>query len=120
MNTIQEYSSTKRIEFDDKNSTLKPSYSYKISKEDQSIWIANCQTFNQTIAKKSLYETILEVIHVYPELNKTSIPYSICFDEFFSIIDFKDDTHILNSIPLFKINCWKSADKMMKSNRFFK
>ena len=120
INAIKEYRSIKRIEFDSKNSTSKPSYSYKISKEDQSVWTSNCKTLNQKIAKKCLHETILEIIHVYPELNKTSIPFSICFDEFISIIDFKDDLHILNTIPLFKINCWKSADRMMKSNRFFK
>ena len=120
INTIKEFRSSKRIEFDSKNVTVKPSCSFKISKEDQSVWTSNCSTFNQTIAKKSLYETIMEVIFVYPELNKTTIPFSICFDEFISIIDFKDDLHILETIPLFKINCWKSADRMMKSNRFFK
>lgn len=90
-----------------------------IDKDDEETWLFSCQTLNQKQAKKKLYETILEINKMYPELNGKSAPYSICFDQFMKYINYQNDENIIEFLPIFKISCWKEADRFMKKNRFF-
>ncbi len=110
------------IQFDSryKKSDYSKPLEIKISAEEQKVWTTTYKTLNQKIAKLALYETITEITTVYDDLKGTTIPFSLCFDEFTSVIDFKDDLAILNSIPAFKVRCWKAADKYMNNNKFFK
>ncbi len=71
-------------------------------------------------AKRSLYETIYELLTVYPTMSKSSIAYSICFDKYLEYLSFLKDEEIYIWLPAFKIECWKAADLIMKKKRFFK
>ena len=93
---------------------------FKLSKSDENCWTKNCQTYNQKLAKVSLYETLNEALYIYPEVANPSEFYSICVDNYATFINYNDDKSIIDSIPKFKINCWKAIDLHMKDNRFFK
>ena len=91
----------------------------KIPSDEKEFWISKFKNSNEKFAKETLYETIIEVQTIYPKLKNSSIAYSICFDEYNSIINFGNDLDFINSIVKFKISCWKEADKYMKSNKIF-
>ena len=79
---------------------------------------------NQSEAKKkakiTLFETIYEIILVYPTMNKSSLAYSICFNIYLKILSFLNDDEIYKWLPHFKIACWKAADTKMRQKKFFK
>ena len=70
--------------------------------------------------KKVLFETIKEILTVYPEIENTSAAYELCIDEFINYFVNSNSEDELKSIANFKISCWKAADLMMKKNKFFK
>ena len=91
----------------------------KIPSDEKEFWISKFKNSNEKFAKETLYETIIEVQTIYPKLKNSSITYSICFDEYNLIINFRNDLDFINSIVKFKISCWKEAAKYMKSNKIF-
>lgn len=103
-----------------KPSRTNPPPPKEMSKEDEEFWTQNTGSPNHQRAKRAMFETINEIIHVYPCLQKTTIPYGICFDKYLTFLSDNTEDDILNWIPKFKIACWKATDIHMKNNKFFK
>lgn len=57
-----------------------------------------CQIYNQKLAKVSLYETLNNVLYIYPDVANSSEFYSICVDNYATFINSNDDKSILDSI----------------------
>ena len=115
----EEYFMDDYVQIDAKNSN-NPTLPKELSKEDEEFWIQNTGSANHREAKKAMFDTIKEIIFVYPCLRNSTIPYGICFDQYNHFLSYNAEKEILNWIPKFKIACWKATDKLMKNNRFFK
>lgn len=86
--------------------------------DDEEDYFNHFQIGYENKGKEVLFETIQEIKDVYPEIKFESTPYEICFDEFMKhIVGSNKDFAV--SIAIFKVSCWKKADKIMKLNRFF-
>lgn len=115
---IREVYSEKSMTFTKKKRNFIPQQ-FTFSKEQEAFWTKDCVTENQKYAKKCLFETINEALYIYPEIDDQGKIYSICIDQYMEYIDYKNDLAILESIPRFKISCWKAIDNHMKNNKFF-
>ena len=87
-------------------------------KDDESDYFQHFQVGYENKGKEILFETINEVLNVYPEIIPQNSAYELCIDEFLKYMVEKNDD-IAKSIAKFKIACWKKADKLMHLNRFF-
>ena len=116
---LYESTSKEIIEFK-KRETFNPHTKIEFPDEDKSILIQENQSDAQKKAKKTLFQTIYEIMCVYPKTQKSSIAYSICFDEYLRYIAFLKDDEIYSWLPKFKISCWKAADVKMNEKKFFK
>ena len=81
-----------RVYIDFKKSNSNSSIRFQISNEEKNFLIQENQSNERKKAKRSMFETIFEIMQVYPKIKNSSIAYSICFDQYekhFSFI--KDD-----------------------------
>ena len=92
----------------------------EIPNEDKDTLISENQSDAKKKAKFILFQTIKELMYVYPKMKDTSLAYSICFDQYLNYISFLNDDEIYLYLPKFKIECWKNADIAMNDKRFFK
>lgn len=115
---LKEHNSKDYLEF--KKDESKDTFKLNEVCDENFISIEEDQSEAVKKAKRILFETIYEIISVYPQLNKSSLAYSICFDKYLKFISFLNDDEIYKWLPPFKIACWKAADLKMGKNKFFK
>lgn len=98
------------------------SESVKIDIEEIDTFLCKNDSECAILIKKKYYETQYEIRKMYPEMIEEGD--SICFKCFMDFIypknDANDITKITGILAIFKMKCWKMADKKARNNKFFK
>lgn len=89
-------------------------------KAEEEIWVKKSLSETEKLTKKIMFETLYEILYVYPDLRRSTAAYAICFDQYLKYLSFTDKSEILKWIPKFKVACSKNADEIMKKHKFFK
>lgn len=88
--------------------------------EDFPLLLKNQISPNLKLIKKKYYETVYEIVSIYPKLSNKA--ENICFEYIMQYFYDNDQPNqcedITHRLALFKIDCWQLADELANDNKF--